>query len=67
MTNLRTYDSIGGDYMTADGGGLFGKRLHDDRRFWMAWPSVTYHNDDIRMGVMDDFGNLVETRRHHQQ
>lgn len=48
------------------GTGVLGFRTEDDRRFWLA-----FDRDDqplkkrISMGVMDDFGTLVETRHIH--
>lgn len=61
-TTVRFIDCVS-SYRVGDGGGQFGMRLADDRRFWMAWQDGSFNSGtDIYRGVMDDFGTLVETR-----
>lgn len=57
--SIQTYDIMGGAYWDDRGGGLLGKRLAEDRRYWAAWASLVDDTKDIMRGVMDDFGTLV--------
>jgi hypothetical protein len=60
MTSIETHDSIGGDYMDENPGGVFGSRHGRDRRYWTAWTSADrLAPTDCHPGVMDDFGTLA--------
>ncbi|WP_419343014.1 hypothetical protein ACM1PE_08820 [Achromobacter sp. PD1] len=60
MSTIETYDHLGGDYLDETPGGIFGGRLHRDRRYWLAWASVDLSTQgDCLPGVMDDYGTLT--------
>lgn len=39
--------------------GVYGERSMTDRRYWFAWVK---DSNPIEKGIMDDFGNIVETK-----
>lgn len=58
---------VAGDFVSSiwsEPEGLYAGRREDDRRFWMAWghPSVAPSSMIVR-GVINDYGDLVETAR----
>ncbi|CAB3924186.1 MULTISPECIES: hypothetical protein [Achromobacter] len=59
-SRIETEDRIGGTYREDVPGGMFGDRLNRDRRYWLAWATVSRETQgDCLPGIMDDFGSLV--------
>jgi hypothetical protein len=59
-SRIETEDRIGGTYHEDVPGGMFGERLNRDRRYWLAWATVSRETQgECLPGIMDDFGSLV--------
>lgn len=57
---------VAGDFMSSiwsEPEGLYAGRREDDRRFWMAWGHPSVDPSMIVRGVINDYGDLVETAR----
>lgn len=60
MPTINTFDRVDSAYMSEIPGGVFGSRMHYDRRYWLAWATTeSGSKPDCNPGVMDDFGTLV--------